>query len=158
MATHCGLALIVSILFSASISSALQLALELLIAMPFNIFETAEFEMWAACERFQYGYRSLLTGTTLVVLLLVTVSIASTWLIGGAGQKAVVKACSQLVISVPIVTVLLIRFIRGSEHPFSIGHLEVPALIRNPAPIALPVDDGAGSAWRDYDIRDLRWG
>ena len=94
---------------------------ELVLCIAFNVFATAEFALWAAYQRFEYGYRSLFALTVVFVVLPAVASVVTTWLWPVADQKAVVKVVSQLCVSVPVVACLGLSIMRKARFTVDFG-------------------------------------
>lgn len=93
----------------------LSLNSALVVAIPVNIFATAEFALWTAYQRFVYDYKKLLAATALFIIVPAVVSILCAWMWPVADQKAIAKVVSQLCVSVPIVVVLGVTVLKKAE-------------------------------------------
>ena len=111
-------ALLIFLFAQAPLSGILSLSPILVVAIPINIFATAEFALWTAYQRFVYDYKKLLAATALFIIVPAIVSILCAWFWPVSEQKAIAKVVSQLCVSVPIVIVLGIKIIRSSNKKF----------------------------------------
>lgn len=117
----CAGALAIGVFGLGLLEQLLTLPGELVICIAFNVFATAEFALWAAYKRFEYGYRSLFALTVAFVVLPAVTAVLAAWLWPVADQKAVVKVVSQLCVSVPIVVCLGLQIMRKARFSVDFG-------------------------------------